>query len=194
MQTTTDERRVCVGVVTGAKGLKGSVRVHAFTADPAAVVAYGPLRDDKGRSLGVARLAERKGQEIVLRFEGVNDRDQALALKGRKLFVPRSALPATDDDEFYHDDLVGLAAETKDGHRLGTVKALHNFGAGDLVEIGPSPEALRQGGAGRSILLPFTRRAVPVVDLAGGRIVVDPPAELDASPAEAPRKTKSRKR
>ncbi|MSO91866.1 MAG: 16S rRNA processing protein RimM [Rhodospirillales bacterium] len=192
MATTTDERRVCLGVVTGAKGLKGDVRVHAFTADPAAVVVYGPLSDDKGRSLGVPRLAERRGQDIVLRFDGVTDRDQAMALKGRKLFVPRSALPATGEEEFYHKDLIGLAAETQAGERLGIVKAVHNFGAGDLVEIEPSVDVLRKGGAGRSILLPFTQQAVPVVDIAGGRIVVDPPAEEEAPPPAEARKTGSR--
>ena len=186
---TTTERRVCVGVVTGAKGLKGGVRVHTFTADPDGVVAYGPLCDEKGRSLGTPRIAERKGQDVVLRFDSVNDRDQALALKGRKLFVPRSALPKTAEEEFYHEDLIGLAAETKTGERLGVVKAVHNFGAGDLIEIEPVAEDLQQGGAKRSVLLPFTRKAVPVVDIAGGRLVVEPPAELEASPGDGEPKT-----
>jgi 16S rRNA processing protein RimM len=162
--------RVCVGEITGAHGVRGLVRLRSFTADPAAVAAYGPLTAEPGGRRFRVALAGRSKDQFLARLDGVADRDAAEALSGTRLFVDRSRLPAPEEDEFYHADLLGLRAERPDGAPLGVVRALHDFGAGDLIEIGRDE--------GDSLILPFTRQVVPVVDLAAGRIVVEPPAEF----------------
>lgn len=161
---------VCVGVVTGAHGVRGEVRIKAFTEDPAAVAAYGPVRDDAGQPLRLT-LTGASSDRVLARIKGIGDRTAAEALKGRRLFVPRSALPAVGADEFYHVDLVGLAADlaiTEDTggetRRLGTVRAVHDHGGGASLEV-----VTADGG---DVLVPFTRAAVPVVDLAAGRVVI----------------------
>ncbi|MEO5336517.1 MAG: ribosome maturation factor RimM [Magnetospirillum sp. WYHS-4] len=163
--------RVRLGVIVGARGLRGELRVQSFTADPADIGAYGPLSDDTGAR--VFRLKVRsvvKGVVIAV-VDGVRDRDAAEALKGTSLHVERKALPApADADEFYHADLIGLTVELAGGGSLGTVKAVHDFGAGTVLEV--------TGGQGPTAMLPFTKAVVPVVDLAGGRMVVDPPPGL----------------
>jgi 16S rRNA processing protein RimM len=124
---------------------------------------------------------------VLARIEGVTDRDQAEALKGTRLYVDRAALPALYEAEtYYHADLIGLAAEDREGRSLGRVVAVENFGAGDLLEIAEGPG----GQGGKSLLVPFTRAAVPVVDLEGGRLVVDPPEEVEAR-AEGSAETES---
>lgn len=168
-----DARRLKVGVIAGPHGVRGAVRVKSFTREPEALGRYGPLSDADGRAIYRLRPTGTAKGAVIARIEGVEDRDAAEALKGTELFLPREALPAPDDpDEFYHADLIGLAAEGEDGARLGTVKALYDFGAGDVLEI-----ALEGGG---TAMLPFTREAVPLVDPAGGRVVVAPPAESGA--------------
>ena len=165
-----------LGVVTGARGLKGEVRIKSFTADPADLAAYGPLWDvgaETGRRLKV--VGEAKGQ-VIARIDGVGDRDAAEALKGLELHVPRSALPAPEDDEFYHADLVGLEAVSVAGEALGRVSAVEDFGAGDVLEI--------TGGPYKGLVVPFTRAVVPEVDVAGGRLTVDPPPGLLEPPEE----------
>jgi 16S rRNA processing protein RimM len=167
------EERVCLGKVVGAHGVKGLVRVRAFTERPEAVAEYGALQDEQGRRLILEAVGRAKGA-VLARIEGVDDRDQAEALKGARLYVARAALPAIEEAEtFYHADLIGLAAQTADGRVLGRVRAVHDFGAGDLLEIAAEPPG--GGGARESLLVPFTREAVPKVDLAGGRVVVVPP-------------------
>jgi 16S rRNA processing protein RimM len=163
------DARVMVGVIVGAHGVRGAVRIKPFTAEPAAVAAYGPVEDEAGgRRFSVRVIGEGKGV-VVAKLEGVEDRDAADALKGLRLFVTRAALPAAGADEFYHADLLGLEAVTLDGNRLGRVRAVHEYGAGDSIEL-----ELADGG---SLIVPFTKAAVPEVDLAGGRLVVDPPEE-----------------
>jgi len=164
--------RVCLGVVVGAHGVRGLVRIKSFTEAPGDIAAYGPLSDEAGaRSFAVRVTGEAKGA-ILAAIAGVADRDAAEALKGTRLYVDRAALPVpVDAEEFYHADLIGLMAEDRAGRALGRVVAVHNFGAGDLLEIAPE--------GGQSLLLPFTKAAVPEVDLAGGRLVVEPPAEGD---------------
>ncbi len=155
--------RVCVGVIAGAHGVRGEVKVKTFTADPAAVAAYGPVADESGaRAFELSLRGTTKGG-VIARVAGVGDRDAAQALKGTKLYVDRVVLPEPGSDEFYHADLIGLAVELRDGKAVGRVKAVHDFGAGDLLEI-----ALPDG---RTEMLPFTREAVPEVDIAGGRLV-----------------------
>ena len=162
--------RVCVAAVAGAHGVRGDVRLKSFTADPAAVGAYSPVTDEAGRSYELTLGAPIKGG-FAARLSGVTTREAADALRGARLYVPRDRLPALPDDEFYHADLIGLEVVDTGGAALGTVRAILDHGAGDLLEVA------RPGGS-RTILLPFTRATVPTVDLAAGRIVADPPDGL----------------
>jgi 16S rRNA processing protein RimM len=162
--------RICVGQILGAHGVRGLVKLASFTEDPEAIAQYGALTDEAGtRTFPVEIVGSNKGNWIA-RIDKVDDRDVAQALAGTRLFVDRSALPPPDEDEFYHADLIGLRAELADGTVLGTVAAMHNFGAGDIVELAML--------SGKKPLLPFDRETVPEIDTAGGRIVVDPPPGL----------------
>lgn len=163
-------------MITGSHGIRGCVKVKPFTEDPEAVTAYGPLSDADGRETYALTLLSRLKGQWLARLDGVDDRDAADRMKGRRLYADRDRLPAAGEDEFYYDDLVGLAAVALDGTPLGTVRGVFDFGAGDVLEI------VRPGAA--DLLVAFTREAVPAVDLAAGRLVVDPPAETEV-PAEA---------
>ncbi len=164
--------RLCLGVVAGAHGLRGAVRVKAFTAAPEAIVDYGPLQDVAGGRRFALRLVRVEKGTALVQIEGIVDRNEAEALKGVELFLDRGALPpAEDEEEFYHADLVGLAAVDTNGAGLGTVRALHDFGAGDLIEVLPD-----EGGQPR--VFPFTREAVPKIDFAAGAVTIDPPEGL----------------
>ena len=165
--------RVIVARIAGAHGIKGEVRLKSYTEVPMAVVGYAPLAAPDGRRFEIvaARAASGTSADVlVVRIKGIADRAAAQALGGIELSVARDRLPATERDEFYHADLIGLAAATVAGRPLGTVVAVQNYGAGDLLEI-----AARRGAA---ILVPFTKAMVPTVDVAGGRVVVDPPPGL----------------
>ena len=153
----------------GAQGLKGAVKVKLFTETPEALVKYGPLRDARGKSYEVIAFRPGKAGEAVISFAGIADRNAADALKGVELFVPRAALPETAEEEFYHADLIGLETQDSEGRVLGKVAAIHNYGAGDVMEIS-RPD-------GDSILLAFTRETVPTIDIPGGRIVVAVPED-----------------
>ena len=179
---------ICVGILTGARGLRGEVRIKSFTDAAADIARYGPLTDEGGERtfrLSVSGLV--KGH-VVARIEGVDDRDAALALKGTRLFVAREALPEPPPDEYYHADLIGLSAVRKDGgggpgEVFGTVSAVHDFGAGCILEI--------DCGDGETIMVPFTRAAVPQIDLADGRLIIDPPAGIVDDEAEPGRRRRS---
>lgn len=146
--------------------MRGLVRVKPFTEDPEAVTAYGPVEDEAGaRRFELTITGQIKGM-VLARIDGIADRDAAESLKGVRLYVARAMLPAPDAESFYQTDLIGLRAETADGAPVGRVKAVQNYGAGDLLEIAPD--------RGASFFLPFTGAAVPVVDLEGGRVVVAP--------------------
>ncbi|HYD98616.1 MAG TPA: ribosome maturation factor RimM [Alphaproteobacteria bacterium] len=164
---TNGSDKVCVGMIAGAHGVRGLVKLKSFTEDPADIAAYGPLSDEHGRrSFRIALQSEAKGM-FIARIDGVADRDAAEALNGTRLYIGRDRLPALEDeDDFYHADLIGLRADLPDGSGLGTVKAVFDYGSGDVLEI-----AKRDGG---SVLVPFTKAAVPVVDIAGRRVVVEP--------------------
>ncbi len=157
-----------------AHGVRGEVRLKSYTETPLAIADYAPLKGSDGRDyrlVGARPAAGASPDMLVVRVDGIRDRNGAEALNGVELSVPRERLPAPGaDDEFYHADLIGLAAETTDGATLGTVTAIENHGAGDLLEIAPA-------GAS-AYLVPFTRAIVPVVDIAAGKIVVDPPPGL----------------
>ena len=159
--------RVLLGAVIGAHGTKGEVRVKTFTLNPEDLGAYGPLATDDGRHVSVASLRAGRPGEVVVRFDGVADRNAAEALKGRQLSVARSALPAPEADEFYHADLIGLAVEDKDNAPIGRLRALHNFGAGDVMEIETS--------SGATEFIPFNSSVVLKVEIPT-RIVIAPPA------------------
>jgi 16S rRNA processing protein RimM len=169
-------KRVCVAVVTGAHGVRGAVRLKTFTAAPKDVGRYGPLEDESGERHYKLHLTGSAKGVLIGRLAGVDDRDRAEGLRGLRLYVPYSALPPPGEDEFYHADLIGLEAALPDGTSLGRVRAVHDFGAGDTLEI-DRPD-------GRPVVVPFTRAVVPVVDIAGGRLVIDPPPGLLA-PVEA---------
>ena len=167
----TGGARVCLGQIGAAHGVRGEVRLRSFAADPAAIADYGPLETEDGRVLEIEALRPAK-DHFVARLSGIGDRDAAGALTNTKLYVPRERLPRTEDpDEFYHADLIGLAAVDRAGKTLGTVVAIHNFGAGDLIEVRP------QAG-GSTELVPFDTTHVPEVDVASGKIVVHPPDGL----------------
>jgi 16S rRNA processing protein RimM len=162
--------RVCVGQIGAPHGVRGEVRLRSFTADPEAIARYGPLETEDGRILEIESLRPAK-DHFVATLSDVNDRDGAEKLANLKLYVPRERLPAlAETDEFYHADLIGLAVVNKAGEPLGTVLAIHNFGAGDLIEV-------RLNG-GETELVPFDAMHVPQVEIAAGRIVIDPPQGL----------------
>lgn len=162
--------RVCLGAVTGAHGVRGLVKVKPFTESPDDVAAYGPLEDERGERRFTLAVEGHHKDTVIVRVAGVADRDAAEALRGTRLYVARSALPEPGEGEYYHADLIGLALVTVGGAPLGTVTAIYDFGAGDLIEY--------VGADGKPHMLPFTEAAVPEVDIAGGRIVADPPEGL----------------
>jgi 16S rRNA processing protein RimM len=163
--------QVCVARIGAAHGVRGAVKLWTFTEDPFAVTRYGPLATKDGaRAFEVAHAREGKGH-LVATLKGVTTRNEAERLNGIELYVAREKLPATDPDEYYHADLIGLAAVTVAGEPLGKVIAIHNFGAGNIIEIAPP--------SGVTMLLPFSNAVVPTVDIAGGHVVIELPREIE---------------
>ncbi len=154
-----------MAVIGAAQGLKGEVRVKSFGAEPEALGRYGALVAEDGRAFTVEALRGAGGEMLVVRFKGVSDRTAAEKLNGTRLFVPRAALPPAEEEEFYHADLVGLAVRNDSGETIGRVSAVHDFGGGDVLEI--------IHGAQRGVMIPFSRAAVPVVNIAEGFLSVD---------------------
>ncbi len=166
---TVEGQAILVGVFGAAQGVKGEIRVKSFTADPAAIAAYGPLTARDGRrSFRLVAVRSLKDDMLVARVEGISTRSEAELLTNVELFIDRSHLPAPDDDEFYHADLIGLVAELTDGRVLGTIRAVENFGGGDLLDIAPP--------SGEAFLVPFTKAFVPTVNIASRRVVIAPGA------------------
>lgn len=163
--------RVIVGRIGGAFGVKGEVRLKSFCADPAAIVDYAPLVTDAGRRFAQLVLTGQAGGGFTARLDGVVSKEEADALKGTDLYAARTALPSLPDDEFYYADLEGLQVVDTGGTSLGKVLRVVDHGAGDLLELSVP-------GRAETVLLPFTREAVPTVDLTAGRIVADPPEGL----------------
>lgn len=161
---------ICVGAIMGAFGVHGEVRLKSFTAEPEAIADYAPLLAQDGRAFKV-QLTRQVANGFAARLSDVRTRDEAEALKGTQLYVPRARLPSLPNDEFYHTDLIGLEVRDTGGLLLGKVKSVQNHGAGDILEV----QAVGKAG---TLLLPFTLAVVPTVDLTAGRIVVDPPEGL----------------
>lgn len=171
--------RVCVGIVVGVHGVRGAVKVKSFTEVPTDIGYYSPVEDETGsRKIRLKVTGEAKGV-VIATLDGIGDRNAAEALKGTRFWIPRERLPRLEEDEFLYSDLVGMAVEGTDGRKLGTVAAVHDFGAGDVLDI-----ALTERG---HLMVPFTKAVVPEVDLPGRRLVVIPPlyvAEEDGEGSE----------
>jgi 16S rRNA processing protein RimM len=163
--------RVLVGEIARPQGLQGEVRIRSFTAHPAAITEYGPLEDETGARLFEIESLRVTPKALSARLKGVTSRDEAEALTGTKLYVPHSRLPAREEDEWYHTDLIGISALDREGVAIGSVVAVHNFGAGDLLEIRPA-------SGGNTVLMLFTRDTVPEVDVEGGWLRIAPPDGL----------------
>jgi 16S rRNA processing protein RimM len=162
---------ICVARIGAAHGVRGAVKLWTFTEDPLAVQRYGPLSTKDGARQFEVTHAREARDHLVATLKGIATREEAERLNGLELYVAREKLPTTDDDEYYHADLIGLAAVTTADAPLGHVIAIHNFGAGNIIEIAP-PQ-------GSTLLLPFTNAVVPSVDLAAGRVVIELPPEID---------------
>ncbi len=163
--------QICVARIGAAHGVRGAVKLWTFTEDPLAVTRYGQLMTKDGaRQFEVTHVREAKGH-LVATLKGIATREEAERLNGVELYVAREKLPATSEDEYYHTDLIGLAAVNAAGEPLGRVIAIHNFGAGDIIEIAPPN--------GATMLLPFSNAVVPTVDLEGGRVVIELPDEIE---------------
>lgn len=158
---------ICVGAIMGAFGTRGEVRLKSFCAEPADIGTYGTLLNEDGSQQFELTLDRPVKGGFAARIKGVRYRDQAEALRGVRLFVARDALPGLPDDEYYYSDLIGLTVLDTGGAEIGRVKAIQDFGAGDILEI-------QRRGAG-DVLLPFTEQVVPTVDITAGRLIVDPP-------------------
>jgi 16S rRNA processing protein RimM len=177
---SADESRICVGKIGAAHGVRGEVRLWSYTADPLAIADYAPLESADGKHVLSIETLRPQGESIVARFDGVKDRNAAEALRNIELYVPRDRLPEIEeDDEFYIADLVGLQATDKSGKALGEVVGVHNFGAGDLIEI-------KLIDASDTVLLSFSNTVVPEVDIAGGKVVIEMPNEI-SPPENAPK-------
>ena len=163
--------QICIARIGAPHGVRGAVKLWTFTEDPLAVTRYGALSNKDGsRQFEVANARQAK-DHLVAMLKGVATREEAERLNGIELYVARDRLPATEADEYYHADLIGLAAVTAGNESIGRVTAIHNFGAGDIIEIAPPH--------GPAILLPFTNAVVPTVDIAGGRVVIEMPGEIE---------------
>jgi 16S rRNA processing protein RimM len=162
---------ICVARIGAAHGVRGAVKLWTFTEDPLAVKHYGPLTTKDGTRQFEVTHAREARDHLVATLKGIATREDAERLNGIELYVAREKLPATDEDEYYHADLIGLAAVTAGDEPLGRVIAIHNFGAGDIIEIAPPH--------GATLLLPFTNAVVPTVDLKAGHVVIELPAEIE---------------
>jgi 16S rRNA processing protein RimM len=184
MAPKQNDKRICVAKIGAAHGIRGDVKLWPMTADPMAFLDYGALESEDGKRTFEFARAKPAGNFLIAHIKGVDDRNAAEKLVHIELYVPRENLPAIEeDDEFYYADLVGLKAVDRAGAEIGEVAAMHNFGAGDLVE-------LRLTGKRDTLLIVFTAQTVPHVDIAGGKITVELPSEIEADPSEdgAPRR------
>jgi 16S rRNA processing protein RimM len=177
MAKAATSARICVAKIGAAHGVRGELRLWPFTQDPLDAASYGPLETKDGkRRFEVAHVRVSK-DHLVARLKGVETREAAEALNGVELYVSRDQLPPPEEDEFFYADLIGLRAVDREDQPLGEIVAVHNFGAGDLIE-------LRLAAGGITTLLPFSKAVVPVIDLGGGRVVIELPNEVEADEGE----------
>jgi 16S rRNA processing protein RimM len=174
---TDPPKLILLGEIVAAHGIRGEVGIKTFTAEPEAIGDYGALSDKSGQRTFELTGLKMTAKGIVARIKGVTDRNGAEALKGTGLYVARDALPAAaeDEGEYYHADLIGLAAVAPDGTPIGTITAVENFGAGDLIEI-------KFAGRNATEFIPFTDACVPAVDLTGGRVIIVMPEMIEGEP------------
>lgn len=174
---TTAPKRILLGEIVAAHGIRGEVGIKTYTAEPEAIADYGPLSDEAGKRTFEITAVKMTAKGIVARIKGVTDRTGAEALKGTGLYVAREALPkaAEDEGEYYHADLIGLSAVAPDGTALGTIVAVANFGAGDLIEI-------KFAGRNATEFVPFTDACVPAVEIATGKVTVIMPEMVEGEP------------
>jgi len=163
---------ICIGAIAGAFGVSGEVRLKSFCAEPTDIATYGPLMTEDGSRQFLITLTRPVAGGLGARIKGISTKEEADALRGTSLFVHRDRLPSLPDDEFYHADLIGLQAFDTGGLLVGKVTAIHNHGAGDIIEISPP-------GHKSALLLPFSKTIVPNVDIAAGRLIVDLPEDVD---------------
>lgn len=161
----TVEEKICLGAVVGVHGIRGEVKVKAFTEDERSLAKYGVVRNEDGTREFDLKIVGRSKELLRVKIKGVEDRNTAETLIGTGFYIERSRLPEPEEDEFYHADLIGLEARGADGERIGTVNALYNFGAGDLIELKTADGSLE--------MLPFTRQYVPTIDVKNGFIIVE---------------------
>lgn len=172
---SSQDGRIAVGRFGAPHGVRGEIRIKSYTADPLAIAGYRELQDRSGaRKFRITNARHVKDDILVARVAGCADRTAVEALVNEELFIARAQLPAPEEDEFYLNDLIGLEARLRDGTRYGRIANVHNFGAGDILEI--------DTGAAETAMLPFTKVAVPEVYMEAGYIVVDPPAEIEGEP------------
>ena len=164
-------RMVCVAAVAAAHGVRGHLKLKTFTERPENAAAYGPLFAESGDPLFPIDVVSVSEGGLIVKAKGISDRTAAERLRGTRLYVPRGLLPATGEEEFYHEDLIGLTAVDQAGAVLGEVVAVQQFGAGDILEV--------RARDGSLLDFPFTKAVVPVVDLPGGKVVIDPPLEVE---------------
>lgn len=181
MKETQNPNMICVAAIAGAFGVKGEVKLKAFTQNAMDCVSYGPLLSADGEIVLTVISARAVKDALSVRAEEVKTREEAEGLKSMKVYVPRNALPETDEDDFYYVDLIGLEVKSTSGQRLGSIIGVHEFGAGDMLEIKPPKSAEKQA----SYFHPFTKAAVPKVDLKAGRIIVVPQI-ADTPPPHTP--------
>lgn len=175
MNAELDEKAwVCVAAVATAHGICGALKLRCFTEHPEDVASYGPLFDRRGRRLFELSIVGSAKGGVIAKAAGIDDREAAEALRGTELFVPRSALPEPDDDEFYYQDLEGLVAVDGDANRIGIVKRVVNHGAGDLIEIAADDDG--------TLIFPFDKATVPNIDLAAKQLTITPRREIIVEP------------
>ena len=172
------DKKILMGKIGAAHGIKGEVRITAYTGDPEAIAGYGPLETDRPGLIVTIETARLNKTVLVARLEGIRDRNAAEVLNGVSLYVDRDRLPEPEDeDDFYHADLIGLDARLDSGVTIGEVSALLNYGAGDLIEV-------RDPRSGDTFLYPFTKAVVPTIRVADGFLVIAPPLEADPGEEE----------
>lgn len=177
------DKFVCVGVITGAHGIKGNVRIKSHTETPHHLTAYGPLTDVSGmRKFHITQYGENKHM-LICAIDGIKNRNDAEALTGTALYIHRAALPTIEEENhFYHADLIGLQVQDMAGTKIGEVRAIYDFGSGDILEIVPFNGEADETLEFRTEMIPFTKKTVPVIAVDEGYLTVDFPLNIACSP------------